>query len=395
MNSPVSVSDLTRDIKYLIENNFQFVYLEAEISNFKNHIASGHYYFSLKDEKSQINAMMWSSRNKELTFIPENGMKVLVKGKITVYETRGTYQIDVFELKQSGAGDLQAAFEELKNKLRSEGLFSEEHKKTLPVFPERVCVITSESSAAWQDFVKVTKKRYPYVRLFLIDALMQGTGSAENIIKAIRTANDPVHKIDEIVITRGGGSMEDLWSFNDENLARTIFNSIVPVISAIGHEVDFTICDFVADRRAATPSNAAEIIFPDRVEILRYLDDSGAELNKTVRYKIRNIKTALENISGNYYFKRPADLLNENKMRTDELSKKLDLILKDKLLKLKIFLQTSERLLNTIGPEKTLKRGFAIVKKGDMVVSRKLMVKSGDNVKIEFYDGETHATILK
>lgn len=393
VNSPVSVSDLTRDIKYLIENNFQFVYLEAEISNFKNHIASGHYYFSLKDDKAQINAMMWSSRNKELTFIPDNGMKVLVKGRITIYESRGTYQIDVYELKKSGAGDLQAAYEELKRKLTEEGLFREEHKKNLPVFPERVGVITSESGAAWQDFVKVTKKRYPYVKLFLINALMQGTGSAESICKAVRTANNPVYNLDEIVITRGGGSMEDLWSFNDENLAREIFNSVIPVITAVGHEVDFTISDFVADRRAATPSNAAEIIFPDIQEIFRYLDDSGSELEKTVKYKLNNIKFALDNISGNYYFKKPADLLNENKLKIDELNKKLEVVIKEKLLKLKLFLQSSERIIRTIGPENTLKRGFAIIKKGDKIISRKAGVKSGEEVRIQFYDGEVDTNI--
>lgn len=393
VNSPVSVSELTRDIKYLIENNFQFVYLEAEISNFKNHIASGHYYFSLKDDKAQINAMMWSSRNKELTFIPDNGMKVLVKGRITIYESRGTYQIDVYELKKSGAGDLQAAYEELKRKLAEEGLFREEHKKNLPLFPERVGVITSESGAAWQDFVKVTKKRYPYVKLFLINALMQGTGSAESICKAVRTANNPVYNLDEIVITRGGGSMEDLWSFNDENLAREIFNSAIPVITAVGHEVDFTISDFVADRRAATPSNAAEMIFPDIQEIFRYLDDSGSELEKTVKYKLKNIKSALDNISGNYYFKKPADLLNENKLKIDELNKKLEVIIKEKLLKLKLFLQSSERIIRTIGPENTLKRGFAIIKKGDKIISRKARVKSSEEVRIQFYDGEVDANI--
>lgn len=394
MNSILTVSDLNRQIKYIIENNFQFVNIEGEISNFKNHIASGHYYFSLKDDKAQINAIMWGSRNKELTFIPENGMKVLVKGKVTLYETRGTYQIDVFELKKSGSGDLQAAYEELKNKLFAEGLFREEHKKELPIFPERVCVITSESGAAWQDFVKVTKKRYPYVKLFLINALMQGSGSAESICKAVRIANNPAYNLDEIVITRGGGSMEDLWSFNDENLAREIFNSALPVITAVGHEVDFTISDFVADRRAATPSNAAEIIFPDINEIFRYLDDSASELEKTVKYKLRNIKIALDNISGNYYFKRPADLLNENKIKTDELSKKLNTIIKEKLSNIRLFLHSSERIINTIGPDKTLKRGFAIIEKEDKIISRKAGLRTGDKVQIRFFDGETDSEIL-
>lgn len=393
MITPVTVSELTRDIKHKIENEFSFVYLIAEISNFKHHLASGHYYFTLKDEKAQISANMWSSRTMDLTFIPDTGIKVLVKGRLTLYESRGTYQIDVFEMQPYGAGDLQIAFEQLKQKLLNEGLFDKENKKPIPLFPERVAVITSESGAALQDFIKVTKKRYPVVKLFLIHANMQGAGAAESIIRAVKTANKPEFNIDIIVITRGGGSMEDLRSFNEERLAREIYNSEIPVVTAVGHEVDFTISDFVADYRAATPSSAAENIFPDQAELYRYIDDAGSALADKVKLKFRKMKTLLENISNNYYFKKPQDLLNENKVRLDDINKKLNECIKEKVLNLKRFLDTNEKFIKSIGPDETLKRGFTFIRKEGNVISRKNNLKKNDRIEIVFFDGDKNATI--
>lgn len=438
MDKPVTISELTRDIKYLVENNFQFVYVTAEISNFKHHYASGHYYFTLKDDKAQISANMWNSRTKNLTFTPENGMKVLVKGRVTLYETRGTYQIDVFDMQIYGLGDLQAAFEILKQKLLAEGLFSAEHKKPVPLFPERAGIITSASGAALQDFLKVTEKRYPLVKLFLFDALMQGAGSPESICRALEYANDEKFDLDVIVITRGGGSMEDLWSFNEEKVARAIYDSRIPVVTAIGHEVDFTISDFVADHRAATPSAAAENIFPDKTELMKYINEAKSGLEGIVKNKINHLKTALNNFAGNYYFKKPGDILNEyrirtdetekrltgkissvfqnlkallfnysnnyyfkkpadliseNKIRLDEMNKKLDEILRLRFNNLNAYIDANERLIKSIGPEKTLKRGFTIIKKEGRVVSRKSLVKTDDEVEIEFFDGKSDALI--
>ena len=393
MTTPVTISELTRDIKSIIENEFQFVYVIAEISNFKHHLASGHYYFTLKDEKAQISANMWNSRTKDLTFTPDTGKKVLVKGRLTLYETRGTYQIDVFEMLPYGAGDLQIAFEMLKQKLLNEGLFDKENKKPIPLFPERVAVITSESGAALQDFLKVSKKRYPLVKLFLIHANMQGSGSAESICKAVRVANRKDLNIDIIVITRGGGSMEDLWSFNEENVAREIYRSEIPVVTAIGHEVDFTISDFVADYRAATPSAAAENIFPDQSEMLRYINDANSALEEKVKMKFRNMKILLENISNNYYFKKPQDLLNENKIKLDEINRKLNDTIKEKLQNLKRFLESNEKYIKSIGPDETLKRGFTFIRKDAAVISRKNKLNKNDNIEIVFYDGDKNATI--
>lgn len=390
----ITVTELTKQIKSVIEDEFSFVNVIGEISNFKHH-TSGHFYFTLKDDKAQISANMWSTRNKNLFFTPENGMKVLVKGRITVYESRGSYQIDVFEMELSGAGELQIAFDKLKQKLFDEGLFNDKFKKPLPEFPERVGIITSETGAAFQDFIRITQRRYPLVKLYLFNASVQGTGSVESICKAIRAANKSNLNLDIIVIARGGGSLEDLWSFNEEKVAREIFNSKIPIVSAVGHEVDFTISDFVADLRAATPSAAAEMIFPDISELIKKTNEQYSYLREIINSKINNIKYSLENISNNYYFKRPMDLINENKFRLDELQKSIENSIESKLFNLKRNLNTNEKVLNSINPEQVLKRGFTIVMKDGRVVTRKTGVIPDDKIGIRFYDGEKKATVTE
>ncbi|MBV6478996.1 MAG: Exodeoxyribonuclease 7 large subunit [Ignavibacteria bacterium] len=389
MDSIKTVSELTREIKELVEYNFGFVLVEGEISNFKLHTASGHLYFTLKDEKAQINAVMWNSRTFNLEFKPDNGMKVQLKGRITLFESRGSYQIDVFEMKQAGKGDLYAEFEKLKLKLQKEGLFDAVHKKRIPDFPERVAVITSESGAALQDFIKVTRKRYPFVKLYLLNAIMQGDGSADSVCRAIKHINKSRLGIDVMVITRGGGSIEDLWSFNNENVVREIFNSHIPVVTAIGHETDFTLSDFAADIRAATPSAAAENIFKDKNEMLRVLDHANEELKDIVKSKIENLKNQLDNISRNYYFRKPQDMLNEFKLKTDEMYKKISDVVRFKLNSLNQILNTTEKLLVNLSPDQILKRGYTIVFREDKVLSRKKYLKKDDELKIKFYDGET------
>lgn len=393
MNNIKTVSELTREIKELVESNFGFVFVEAEISNFKLHTASGHLYFTLKDDKAQINAVMWNSRTVNLIFKPDNGMKVLVKGRVTLYESRGSYQIDVFEMMPSGKGDLHAEFEKLKMKLQKEGLFDTIHKKHLPEFPEKVCVITSESGAAIQDFIKVTRKRYPFVKLYLIDAVMQGAGSADSVCRALKFINKSKLNIDVIVITRGGGSMEDLWSFNEEKVVREIYDSGIPVVTAIGHETDFTLSDFAADFRAATPSAAAENLFPDKAEMIRILMDADSELKEIVLSKLENLKLHLNNISRNYYFKKPQDLLNEYKIKADEIYKKINDSVKYKLNNMKQNLNTIEKLVINLSPDQILKRGYTIVFKDDKVVSRRKHLKKSEKISIKFYDGETGARV--
>lgn len=394
MNQPVTITELTRGIKSIIENEFSFVYVTGELSNFKDH-SSGHFYFTLKDDKAQISAIMWSTRNKELIFAPKNGMKVLVKGRITLYETRGSYQIDVFDMQPAGMGELQIAFEKLKQKLFDEGLFDASIKKELPEYPKRVGIVTAETGAALQDFLRVTEKRYPIVKLYLFNATMQGAGSAESIVKAVRAANKKEYNLDIIVVTRGGGSIEDLWSLNEEIVAREIRRSGVPVVSAIGHEIDFTISDFVSDLRAPTPSAAAEMIFPDRSELVRRIDEYSADLKNIIYSKLNNLKKLIDNTSGNYYFRRTSDVINEYKFRLDELDKNIVNKISLKLNNLKRSLDSSEKLLNSLSPDQVLKRGFTIVTKNKKVISRKIFLKKFDNVEIKFYDGESSAVITQ
>ncbi|MBK8554002.1 MAG: exodeoxyribonuclease VII large subunit [Ignavibacteria bacterium] len=347
MTQPISITELTRYIKSVIEHEFSFVYITGEISNFKNH-TSGHFYFTLKDEKSQISANMWSSRNKDLLFNPENGMKVLVKGRITLYETRGSYQIDVYEMQPAGLGELQFAFEKLKQKLFAEGLFDEDIKKKIPDYPERVGIITSETGAALQDFLRLTQKRYPIVKLFLFEANVQGRGSAESVVRAIRNANVKEYFIDVLVIARGGGSVEDLWTFNEEKVAREIFKSRIPVVSAVGHEIDFTICDFVSDLRAPTPSAAAEMIFPDINELEKRITEYSADLKSIIDSKLSKLKKVLDSSSSNYYFRRISDVINEYKFRLDEYDRKIEGEVSRKFVNVKNILNSNEKLLNSL-----------------------------------------------
>jgi len=416
LNSPLTVSELSRDLKNTIERNFDYVFVLGEISNFKRHF-SGHIYFLLKDSKAQINAVIWKARADLLNIFPADGMKVLIKGRITLYETRGSYQIDVFNIQPAGEGELQIAFENLKRKLEFEGLFDSKYKKSLPEFPERVAVITSETGAAIQDFLKVTERRYPVVTIYLINAGMQGSGSANSVCKAIAVANKIKNKPEIIVITRGGGSIEDLWTFNEEKVARAVFASEIPVVSAIGHEVDFTICDFTADVRASTPSAAAELIFPVLLNIQLSLNDIENNFKRKVLTEIKDLKSSLNKIENNYYFKKPADMINEYKMNLDNIEQKLADNAKKKLneikirleriskelifipgrsiLNLKNLLNSNEKLLNSLNPENVLKRGFAIIKMGDKIISYKKQLNVNDNIQINFNDGEADAVIDK
>lgn len=393
MQSPITISELTDKIKSLVEQEFKFVYIVGEISNFKIHTASGHFYFVLKDENAQVSAMMWSSRNKDLYFSPEEGMKVIVKGRVTLFKSRGTYQVDVFEMEPFGIGELQIAFEKLKEKLLLEGLFEEEFKKPLPRFPSRVGLITSETAAALHDFQNVTARRFPSVELFLFPALMQGAGSGKSVCDAIRAANKLELKLDILVITRGGGSIEDLWTFNEEVVAREVFTSKVPVVSAIGHEIDYTICDFVADLRAPTPSAAAEMIFPDKTELLERINQFDYNLKIYLSERLNFYHSELENISKNYFFNKPLDLLGEYSMRIDDYRDEVSKVVNDKFNNINNRLSSIEKLLFNIGPEQTLKRGFTYILKDGKIISRKKQLQKDDDIKIKFHDGDKGAII--
>ncbi|HRE41663.1 MAG TPA: exodeoxyribonuclease VII large subunit [Ignavibacteria bacterium] len=392
--TPVSITELTNRIKSVMEFEFKFIYAEGEISNYKLHTPKGNMYFVLKDEKSAINAVMWNTHNSKLNFSPKDGLKVIVKGRISVWDTRGTYQIDVWEMNQSGLGDLQIAFERLKEKLRNEGLFDEFHKKPLPEFPENVAIITSETGAVLQDFKRVAEKRFPLINLKIFPAIMQGEGAAKTVINALKTANNPKYKIDVVCIARGGGSIEDLWAFNDESLAREIYNSKIPVVSAIGHETDFTICDFVSDKRAPTPSAAAEIILPDKNDYLERLNRFQYLIINIGTRKINSLTSDLNYIQNNYFFRKPLDTLNTFKINLDDYEEDLQKISIEKISKLNIKLNYIEKIFFNLSPENNLKRGYSIIKKGEKYISSVNELNLFDKISIKFKDGDKNAEVI-
>lgn len=392
--APITVSELSKRLKSLIEFEFQFIHITGEISNCKKHTPSGNFYFVLKDDKSQVSGVMWNSRSARLAFEPKDGMRVIIKGRLSLYETRGTYQIDVFEMFQAGLGELQMAFEALKQKLFSEGLFDEARKKSLPEFPENVVIITSETGAVIEDFKRIANKRFPSTKITLIPATVQGTTTAKNVIKALKFAQNLEYKIDVICIARGGGSIEDLWGFNDEALARAICDCMIPVVSAIGHEIDFTICDFVADVRAATPSAAAELIFPDKNDYLERVKQSEYLIKKIVSGKISSLSEYLDGLKNNYFFNKPIDILNDFKMKLDDYQDELKNLTTEKFSAVKNDLNYIEKILFNISPENTLKRGYSLVKKNDKYISSSDELVLFDRVKIQFKDGENDAEII-
>lgn len=405
LNGVITISELTASIRELLEENFKFVNLIAEISNFKIHTQSGHFYFTLKDESSQIQAVMWKTRNQSLLYTPEDGMKVIIRGRITVYPARGSYQIEVWELKPQGIGELQIRFEQLKQKLLDEGLFDESFKKTLPKYPENVVIITSKTGAALQDFINITNRRYPILNLFLFPVTVQGITAAESIFDALNEIENLIKrkilKIDIIVIARGGGSFEDLFPFNDEKLARRIFGCKIPVVSAVGHEVDFTICDFVSDLRAPTPSAAAELITPDINELIENLDKFSYFCRSFVQNKISKLSNSVNKVKNSYYFNRPKDLIYNFYQKLDDVSKSLDDVAKSKITFLYNQLKYIGKTLYHINPQTNLKKGYAILSKnqGDLFETKKNFIKRakemkrGEEVVIEMFDAKRSAKI--
>ena len=405
----ITVSELNSKIKILLEENYRYVNLIGEISNFKIHSQSGHYYFTLKDENSQINSVMWKGRNEALLFTPEDGMQVVIKGRITLYAARGTYQVEVWDIKAQGIGELQLRFEKLKQKLLEEGLFDDAVKKPLPFYPQNVAIITSRSGAVLQDFIKITRRRYPVLNMIIYPATMQGNTSASSVIEALgelekNSGKKGFPKLDIIVIARGGGSLEDLWPFNDEKLARAVFKCKIPVVSAIGHEVDFTICDFVADLRAPTPSAAAELICPDTKELIENLDKFSYFYRTFVQNKLDSLKNSVEEIQNNYYFNRPKDLINNFYQRLDEMSKQIVNLTEDRVSFFKNQIQHINTTLHHINPVSNLKKGYAVIHKGGeqqglfdkkKIVTRAAELFKNDDVEIEFYDNKKPARILK
>jgi len=320
----ITVTQLTRYIKFKIDNdeNLNIVFLKGEISNFKAH-SRGHFYFTLKDENSRINAIMFASSANRINFTPIDGMKVMIVGKVSVYEANGGYQIYVNEMIEDGIGNLYLEFEKLKKKLASEGLFDKEKKKPIPKFPRTIGIVTAPTGAAIRDILSTIKRRWPIARTILFPALVQGSDAAKSIVKQIEKAN--TYDIDVLIVGRGGGSIEDLWCFNEEIVARSIYNSYVPIISAVGHEVDFTISDFVADLRAPTPTGAAEMAVPNMVDFDNYLKQVKIRLNKAFMNNIKIKKEKFNAIRDSYILKNPLSIYEIKEQKFDNLFERLQL----------------------------------------------------------------------
>ena len=324
----ITITQLSKYLKYKFDNdtNLVNVYLKGEISNFKAH-TRGHYYFTLKDEGSRINAVMFSSSVSKLKFTPIDGMKVLVTGKVTVYESTGGYQIYVNDMLEDGVGNLYIAFEQLKKKLEEEGLFAKEHKKKIPRMPKKIGIVTASTGAAIRDILTTLKRRYPVVETILFPALVQGEYAANDIARKIEIAN--TYDIDTLIVGRGGGSIEDLWPFNEEVVARAIYNSKVPVISAVGHEVDFTIADFVADLRAPTPTAAAELAVVDINTVIDYLEKSRNRSYQSMRKLIDNKSLILNNLKDSYVLKKPSNIYEVKEQYLDMLIDRTNISMKN------------------------------------------------------------------
>lgn len=412
----ITVSQLTKYIKFKIDNDEHLnqVFLKGEISNFKAH-TRGHFYFTIKDEYSRINAIMFASNAAKLKFIPEDGMKIMVTGRISVYEATGAYQIYVDDMIEDGVGNLYIKFEQLKKKLANEGLFAKEHKKEIPKIPQRIGVVTAPTGAAIRDILSTIKRRWPIAETILFPCLVQGENAADDIVKQINKAQE--FELDVLIVGRGGGSIEDMWCFNEEQVAYAIYNSKIPIISAVGHEIDFTIADFVADLRAPTPTGAAEMAVPNKNDIINYLNQINIRLNKSILHTISTSKEKLSSLSNSFVLKNPISIYEIKEQKFDNLFEKLNIViinlLKDyrNIYELKFdklnsnIVKTLEynqnkytnnlNKLEILNPLLTIKRGYSISKKNNKVITSINNINIGDKVDISLTDGKLETTVIK
>ena len=390
----VTVSDLNLYIKEKIAGDeaLNAVVVKGEISNFKNHY-TGHLYFTLKDEKSLIKCIMFKSYAERLNFVPKDGMKVMVFGSVSVFERDGIYQIYVKAMKQDGVGDLYEAYEKLKADLEKEGLFDESHKKKIPLKPEVIGVLTSQTGSVIRDIINVSTRRNPntYIRLFPVP--VQGPGAAEEIARGIKLMNEK-NLADVLIVGRGGGSLEDLWPFNEEIVARAIYNSKIPIISAVGHETDFCIADFVADLRAPTPSAAAELANPDIFELKDKINVFKQRSRLALKKKIEVMNLRYEKVMASHVFKDPFKKINEYSVELDKFVRSLEISIKNKHNEQKSKFAEKVAKLDTLSPLKTLSRGYSITEKQGKIVNSKKDLKKDDEVELKFFDGAKQAKII-
>lgn len=392
--NPISVTQLNIYIKDKF-NKDEFlnnVLVKGEISNFKHHF-TGHMYFTLKDENSLIKCVMFKTYTPHLDFVPKDGMKVQVLGTVSVFERDGIYQIYAKAMKQEGIGDLHAEYEKLKEKLNKEGLFEEKYKKKIPFMPKCIGVLTSNTGAVIRDIINVSTRRNPNVNIRLYPVPVQGQGAAEKIAEAINIINKE-QLADVLILARGGGSLEDLWPFNEEIVARAIFKSSIPVISAVGHETDFTISDFVSDLRAPTPSAAAELTVPNIEELELKIKSINNRLSNGLQKKLQLIKLKFEKCMNSKVFTNPMQKVNENYMLLDKYTKSLENNIETKMKDKKTYMLEWITKLDALSPLKTLTRGYSIVKKENKVVKSSKDLNKKDKIELHFIDGNKEAEIL-
>ena len=412
----ITISDLNRYIKakFDVDSNLNNVYLKGEISNFKHH-SRGHFYFTLKDEGSRIAAVMFNFNASKVNFEPEDGMKVLVTGRIGVYEATGTYQIYVNTMDIDGVGNLYLEFEKLKKKLADEGLFDISHKRKIPKYPKTIGIITAPTGAAIRDIISTIKRRYPIAKTILFPALVQGVGAKESVVKQLKKAQE--YGLDVIICGRGGGSIEDLWCFNEEVVARAIYDSKIPVISAVGHEIDFTIADFVADLRAPTPTGAAEMAVPNLTDLNNYLNQLKIRGTKAIENIINEKENKIQAIKNKQILKNPLSIYEIKEQKLDNLLDHLSLCINNKLKEdalryqkivdnilfkePKKILESKEYqfniLLKTVtilNPMRILESGYSVVKSKDKVITSVKLINKDDLLTITLKDGVAEAKVI-
>lgn len=390
----ITVSELNSYIKDKIADDefLNNVLIKGEISNFKNHY-TGHMYFTLKDENSLIKCIMFKSYTQKLDFIPKDGMKVFVFGSVSVFERDGVYQIYVKAMQEDGVGTLYKKYEELKNKLEEQGYFDENHKQKIPVMPKVIGVLTSQTGSVIKDIINVSTRRNPNVYIRLLPVPVQGEGAAEKISDGIRLMNEK-KLADVLILARGGGSLEDLWPFNEEVVAHAIYNSKIPIISAVGHETDFSISDFVSDLRAPTPSAAAELAVPDIYEINQKISLNQNRLRMALLKKVQIMKLRYEKCMSSRIFKEPKRKINDNYLKIDVYLKRLENSMKFKQKEEKAKYIEIVSKLDALSPLKTLSRGYSIIEYNNKIINTATALKKGDKINLKFIDGNKKAEIL-
>ena len=428
----MSVSDLNKLVRGQLETRFNLIWVKGEISNFKAH-TSGHFYFSLKDSKAQVSAVMFKGFNQGLRFKPTDGLEVIVRGKITVYEPRGSYQIFCELMEPVGAGALQLAFEQLKKKLEGEGLFAAEKKRPLPPLPKHVAIVTSPTGAAIRDILNILGRRFKGLQVTVVPALVQGAQAAPSIVEALKKAQ-MLPDIDVVIVGRGGGSIEDMWCFNEESVARAIASCRVPIISAVGHEIDFTIADFVADLRAPTPSAAAELVVKNTAELLDNLKSMQRRLWKSWLHTMEMNKRSVQHLSQRLvdpkrylqemmqrcdeltfrlenglknvlsqktqkillFFSRlgsPAEQLKLRQQRLEKSYEKMTMLMREQFQKQKYRVECSISLLDTLSPLKVVARGYAVVRKGNELIRSTKQLKANDQLSVQLAEGKLNVEV--